>query len=299
MQVRLERAPLTLNAEEEGEGPLVVLLHGFPDIPSTWRHQRPALRAAGWRVLTPWLRGYEPGQRGPFDVRTLAEDLLAWVDARGAGRAVVVGHDWGAVIGYAAAALAPERIQALAALAVPHLGGLGAALRADPAQIRRSLYMLQLQLPGAAGRLVAADGAAIRRLWARWSPGYTPAPGELDAVVRALSQPGVARGIIGYYQYFTRNLGGLRLLRAPVRVPTLALGGQDDGCLGPAFCAAALRERDFPAGLRRVVLPGAGHFLHLERPAEVNQVLLGWLGAPLGAAAVAPVPAGVGPSPRP
>jgi pimeloyl-ACP methyl ester carboxylesterase len=281
----LHSGPLRFSALEMGEGPLVVLLHGFPDINRTWRFQLPALAAAGFRAVAPLLRGYEPASRpadGDYRLTRLAEDVVAWLDELGAARAHLIGHDWGAVVGYAAAGMAPERFHSLTTLAVPHLRHLPAGLARVPQQVRKSWYMGYFQLPGlAAWGLRHDDFALVERLWRDWSPGWRLPAEEMAAVKTVLRAPGVAPAALAYYRAafrpFSRaGLGTLRRLTAVVPVPTLALTGAQDGCIDTRLYDVLMRPADFPAGLRVVRIAGAGHFLQQETPAAVNREILTW-----------------------
>jgi pimeloyl-ACP methyl ester carboxylesterase len=263
--------------------------------------------------VAPTLRGYEPSSQprrgaGGYHVSELAADVTAWMTALGAPRAALVGHDWGAAVGYATAALAPERVTALATLAVPHLRHLGAALRAVPSQARNSWYMAFFQLPGVAGRALAADDLALlERLWRDWSPGWQDAPVERLRLKATFRAPGVVKAALAYYRALpdlvsSEGRASWRLLRARVPVPTLALTGARDGCMDTRLVDVAMRAGDFPRGLRVERVAGAGHFLHLERPAEVNGAILGWLSAHAPAAqdlspTPSAAPAGAGRSP--
>ncbi|HEY8086236.1 MAG TPA: alpha/beta fold hydrolase, partial [Polyangiaceae bacterium] len=112
---------------EEGQGPLVLLVHGFPDTAHGWDAVRPAIAAAGYRVVSPFTRGYAPSAipaDGAYDTETLGRDVLALIDAFGENRAIVVGHDWGASAAYAAATLAPDRVSLLVTVAIPHPASL-------------------------------------------------------------------------------------------------------------------------------------------------------------------------------
>ncbi|HTJ46306.1 MAG TPA: alpha/beta fold hydrolase, partial [Kofleriaceae bacterium] len=155
-----------LRAGDRG-APRVVVLHGFPDHPPTFAPLVERIAAAGYDVIAPWLRGYGPSiGGGPYDPETIARDVLSLVE----DRAFLVGHDWGAVATYAACALAPDRIRAAVAIAVPHPM---AFLRSfvTTAQLARSWYMLAFQLPGFPTIAAARDLALIDLLWRRWSPG--------------------------------------------------------------------------------------------------------------------------------
>jgi pimeloyl-ACP methyl ester carboxylesterase len=265
-----------------GDGPLVLALHGFPDLPLTWRHQGPAFAEAGFRLVAPTLRGYAPTLRLP-DVRvaTLARDLLSQLQQLGGGPAVLLGHDWGAVIAYAAASLGgPTQVRALVTLAVPHLGGALGALLHDPSQLLRSAYMLRFQREQAAlAWLGAGDLDGVRALWARWSPGYTPEPEAFDAVLNALRSPEAQRATTAYYRQAIRPGAGesWRLMLGEIPCPTLLLMGEQDGCMGWDFARRSARPSSFPAGLTVTGIPEAGHFAHQERPEEVNQAALTWL----------------------
>ena len=265
-----------------GEGPLVLALHGFPDLPLTWRHQGPAFAKAGYRLVAPTLRGYAPSLRLP-DVRvaTLARDTLSQLEQLGGGPAVILGHDWGAVIATAAASLGgPARVRALVTLAVPHLGGALGALLHHPAQLLRSAYMLRFQREAAARAwLGAGDLDGLRALWARWSPGYTPEPEALNAVLDALRSPEALTATTAYYRQAVRPGAGesWRLMLGQGPCPALLLMGEDDGCIGWDFARRSAKPEYFPAGLTVTGLANAGHFAHQERPDEVNTAALAWL----------------------
>jgi pimeloyl-ACP methyl ester carboxylesterase len=212
---------------------------------------------------------------------------VGWIDDLGQERVHLVGHDWGAVIGYAAAALAPERLHTLTTLAIPHPGRLQKeGIRKLPSQIRNSWYMIFFQLRGLADRVVQArDWAFIEKLWRDWSPGWELPAEELATVKETLAQPGVKKAALAYYRsaFGFRSPAAketARLLGSPIRVPTLALTGALDGCMDTRLHDLAMKPEDFPAGFRVVRVEGAGHFLHQEKPEEVNRILLDWLQRP-------------------
>lgn len=284
----LRRGELSFSALASGEAdaPLVLCLHGFPDNLRSFRFQLPALAQAGFRAVAPMLRGYEPSSQpsdGDYHMVRMAEDVIAQLDELGRERVHLVGHDWGAVIAYAAASLAPERFTSLCTLAIPHPGRLRSeGLPRLPSQIRNSWYMLFFQLRGLADVVVEArDWALIEKLWRDWSPGWELPEAELRSVKDALAQPGVKRAALAYY----RGMFGLgaaarestRLLSAPIRVPTLALTGALDGCMDTRLHDLAMCEEDFPLGFEVMRFEDAGHFLHQERPEALNRVLLDWL----------------------
>jgi len=276
---------VTLSVAVHGEGsvaagaprPLVIAAHGFPDCAGTFDAQVPALVAAGYRVAVPTLRGYAPSglpRSGRYDLLSLGGDLLALADRYAPREPVrLLGHDWGAAASYVAAALAPDRIAALASLAVPHFRAfLGDAAR--PAQLRRSWYIAFFQLRGVAdAALRARDLALVDRLWRDWSPGYAPSPAETAAVKAALrDRVGPA---LGYYRALPGALGNpswRRVLLAPTTVPALRLHGEEDGCIGAEVGAGEARLH--AARFEKQVIPRAGHFLHRERPEAVNRRLL-------------------------
>lgn len=270
--------------------PVVLCLHGFPDHHRTWRLQIPALVDAGYRPVAPLLRGYEPMSQ-PIDddyhlIRAV-EDVLGFIEYLGCLRVHLVGHDWGALISYMVAAAAPERLASLTTMAVPHVrrAPSPAALRLLPRQLRNSWYILFFQLRMLSDAALRRDDfALVDRLWRDWSPGFAPPAEEMRLLKRTLRQPGVAAAALGYYRQIFDPLSRAsretwRLLRAPVAVPTLALTGADDGCLDTRLYDVLMRREDFPRGLKIRRIGGAGHFLHQERPDEVNAILLDWLRA--------------------
>jgi pimeloyl-ACP methyl ester carboxylesterase len=272
---------LTFHYLEAGRGPLVLALHGFPDTARSYRHQMRALAADGYRVVAPFMRGYAPTDApadASYQSAALVQDALALIDALGPEPVVLMGHDWGAVAAHGAAALAPEKIAKLVTIAVPHGGSLGRAFVANPEQQRRSWYMFFFQMPYAEAAVAHDDFAFVERLWKDWSPGWDIPKPELDAVKATFRQPGVVRAALNYYRH-TFGAGPAvpalediaRRMSGPIRVPTLYLHGARDGCIGAELTAGM--ESAYAGGLEKHVLDGAGHFVHQEKPEEVNRLV--------------------------
>ena len=279
-----EHGVLTFSAQAMGVGPVVLCLHGFPDNAQSFRHQLPALAAAGYRAISLTLRGYEPGSipdDGDYTMETIATDILAVIDSLDTGPVHLVGHDWGAAVAYVAAAAAPERFQSLTVMAVPHAGRFAREGLRIPKQLRLSWYMGFFNIPWLSDWVVSRKGYAfIRRLWGDWSPGWQPEPGVLDDVIRTLSQPGVRSAALGYYRAalsIKALLVSAKKAHYLVPVPTLALSGERDGCIATDVFERLTVADDFPQGVRFHRLAGAGHFLHQERPEAVTSLILDWL----------------------
>jgi len=253
-------------------GSPVVYLHGFPDHPPSARPFLDALVARGHRVAAPWLRGYAPSPlAGPYDLDTLARDVLRAIDAWCPGEPVgLVGHDWGAAITYRACQLAPHRIRRAVTLALPHPLTFLARLR-SATQLRHSWYMALFQLPGAGHLVGARDLALVDRLWRAWSPGFV-----LDDHRRAELHACLARSLpapLGYYRAMFRSPRAILRAGLRIEVPVLQVHGAGDGCVLPPD------DRDARRFARRelVVLPGLGHFLHLEAPAAIAARVSSWI----------------------
>jgi pimeloyl-ACP methyl ester carboxylesterase len=286
---RVHANGLEFSTLEAGDGPLVLCLHGFPDHARSFRYQLPALAAAGYRAVAPFMRGYAPTQApadGRYQSAVLALDAVELIAALGYTAAAILGHDWGAVAAYGAAIHAPARVSRLVTVAVPHGPAIFNAFVTNPAQQRRSWYMFFFQHPLAEVAVAHGDFDFLALLWQDWSPGWDYPAEEMEALKATFRLPGVLQAALGYYRSTLNptlqdpTLATLQeqLVSAPVPVPTLMLHGARDGCIGVELLEGM--EALFPAGLRKVVVPGAGHFLHQERPNEANGLLLDFLGRP-------------------
>lgn len=248
------------------DGPMLLALHGFPDTALTWRRVAPLLGEAGWRVSAPYLRGYAPSgipADGDYSVRALAGDAVALHRVLGGdARAVLLGHDWGAITTNAVAADPASPFARHVSLAVPPL----TAMRGwDPGLLRQPLhswYIAYNQVPGLAERHF---GWLSERLWRSWSPAYD-ASEDIAHLRSSVPDRAHAKAVVSYYRAL---LGpGVRpALADPVR-PLLVLHGGDDRCLEPGLARLA----------GATVVPGAGHFLQLEQPAAVAEAVLGFTG---------------------
>lgn len=249
--------------------PPLLWLHGFPDHPPT---ALPFLErlAVHRRVIAPWLRGYAPSPvAGPYDVDTLAGDVRALIAAIG-GPVDLIGHDWGAAITYAVCAQAPDLVRRAVTLAVPHPATFVRAL-AHPAQLARSWYMVLFQLP-AVDRLVRARGLALLdRLWRAWSPKLALDDDQLEALRACLAASLPAP--IHYYRD-NRRLYAAPWLRQPIATPLYQLHGARDGCVRPPRKPDHAR---FTGPYNYEVVPGCGHFLHVEEPAALAERVTRWL----------------------
>ncbi|HET8811024.1 MAG TPA: alpha/beta hydrolase [Gaiella sp.] len=272
-------------ADGPSDGPLVLCLHGFPELGRSWRHQLPALAAAGYRVVAPDLRGYGGTElQGPYDLRTLVGDVEALIASLGRRRAIVVGHDWGGAVAWSVAALRPSVVEKLVVLNCPPPHELARAMLRSPSQLLRSWYILFFQLPRLPERRMAENCAEVV---ARALVGGSHRRGvwsadELAAYRVAFARPGRAKAAIDWYRAsFRRSLRpGRRRGLPPVQAPTLVLWGTEDRFLG--------RELADPGRLRRSLADGneptvvwiddAGHFVQNEAPDRVNDELLLWLG---------------------
>lgn len=268
---------------EEGAGPLLLLLHGFPDNAYTWEHQIPVLAGAGYRVVAPFLRGYPPTEvpaQGYYDRATLAKDVQGLIAALGGGPIDLVAQDWGAAIAYGVLGAWPELSRRAVILAVPHPVEVRRSLRRSPRQVIRSFHWFLFQLPWLPEWLCRArDFAFLEFLWWLWSPAYNDRA-HVARIKKMMAQPGALHASLAYYRaLFQRSRQDPRLaeLRAdldrPIRVPTLVACGSRD-MRGQMLA----RQRDlFADKYEWTIVDNAGHFLHREQPQAVNALILDWL----------------------
>ena len=253
---------------EQGSGPLVLLLHGFPDTAYTWDATLPALAAAGYRAVAPFMRGYHPTEipdPPAYDIESLGKDAVALIEALGADRAIIVGHDWGATAAYAASVLAPERVQLCVTVAVPH----PASMKPTPRTIWGFRHFIALRRRNAVAKLRANDYAYVDKLLRRWSPAWDVPAGETDRVKAAFREPRCDEAAVGYYRALALRPTGA--IRERVAVPTVAFAGEHDGVLRPRAYEKA-RGR-FTGSYEVVQMPG-GHFMHREHPAHFTAELV-------------------------
>lgn len=280
----LRHGELSFSAFEQGNGPPILLLHGFPDHARSFRFQLPALAEAGYHAMAPMMRGYESSSQpanGDYQLSSMATDIIAFIDDLGEGRVHLVGHDWGAVVSYLVAAMAPEKLLSLTTMAIPHPGRLRSeVLHKRPSQLRKSWYIFFFQLRGIADFVIEhRDWAFLERLWRDWSPGWELPEDELEAIKETFRQPGVKKAALAYYRsifQIWRNEARRthRLFDSKIQVPTLALTGALDGCMDTRLHDDLMIPSDFPAELTVARIKGAGHFLHQEKPSDVNRLLI-------------------------
>lgn len=251
---------------EQGEGPLVLLVHGFPDTADAWIPTLEVLAEAGFRAVAPWTRGYYPTavpDDGKYDGDTLGSDIIGWIEALGGEPAIVIGHDWGANAAYAAVGIAPEKIRQLITVSIPHPLGL----KPTPKLAWAVRHFVKLALPGAAARLRESDFAYVDELVRRWSPSWNPPPEETEAVKEAFAHPGCVEAAVSYYRALFGPIPQGH--KKKVKVDAVAFCGHDDIMQRHHYDAAAGR---YLAGYEIVEMPG-GHFMHREHPEVFHREL--------------------------
>lgn len=307
---------IKLHTAEQGEGPLVILLHGFPESWYSWRHQFGPLAEAGYRVVAPDQRGYgrseQPEDIAAYTALHLVGDVTDLIGVLGYEKAVLVGHDWGAVVAWITTLLRPDLIRGVAGLSVPPFLPVGMpSLQLGLEQRGERSYLKYFQLPGVADAELAEDiGSSLRRILSHGSgdgqddplrawvvpEGATllDARQEPDELPSWLSEDDIAVMASGYASHgsraFTgplnwyRNINRNQELLAPfkglrIEVPGLYLtGGRDSVTAWQATRAARAAIHQTVPDLRAdITLPGAGHWIQQERPAEINVALLDFL----------------------
>jgi pimeloyl-ACP methyl ester carboxylesterase len=307
----VEAGGLRMHIAEAGEGPLVLLLHGFPESWYSWRHQLPALAAAGFHAVAPDQRGYcqtgppdKPGQPArieDYTIHHLTGDVFALMDALGAEQAVVAGHDWGAPVAWHAGLFRPDRVRGVVALSVPYRPrGSAAPIATLRSMLGESFYMVYFQQPGVADAELSRDPELTFRnvLYSISgdSPGMSliPAGGgfldagsvpaelpgwltqqDIDAYVAQYAQAGFT-GPLNWYRNMDRNWELTAAWHhAPVLVPALFMAGDRDPVI--AFISADELAGAVPGLTESVILPGCGHWTQQERPAEVTSAMIAFL----------------------
>jgi pimeloyl-ACP methyl ester carboxylesterase len=276
------------------DGPIALCLHGFPDTAYGWRKIAPRLVESGWRVVAPFMRGYAPSSipaDGSYHVGALMDDALRVRSAAGGTeRDVVIGHDWGAIAATGLAAMPDSPFAKTVIMSVPPAAAFRPFSRvADrvrlarvlPRQLLRSWYIIYFQLPWLPER---SASWVLPRLWRRWSPGYR-AEEDLRHVDAAIGTPDSWRAALGPYRATIRNTrpparyAELNRLwtEAPI-LPSLYLHGRDDGAMASAF--TQWTEMALPAGSGAAIVDQAGHFLQLEQPDRVAELVLAFIGSP-------------------
>ena len=271
--MRIDVNGIGLNVQDEGAGPPVLLLHGWPDSHRLWRHQVADLTAAGFRTIAPDLRGFGDSDRpegvDDYSLLTVAGDVTGVLDHLGIERAHVVGHDWGAALAWALAAFAPECVDHLCALSVGHVRSFR---EAGFAQREKSWYMLLFQFEGVAEQWLSADDFANFREWASHP--------DVDALIADLSRPGALTASLNWYR---ANLAPATWVDPPIQfppvtAPTMGVWSSGDFALTEQQMTGSSEDVAGPWRYERI--EGAGHWMQLDEPAALSTLLIDFLPTP-------------------
>jgi pimeloyl-ACP methyl ester carboxylesterase len=300
---------INLAVHEQGHGPAIVLLHGFPELAYSWRHQLPALADAGYRAIAPDQRGYGrsdvPPDVGDYRIEELIADVHGLLDALELDSATFVGHDWGALVLWQMAMRAPERIDRLIILNIPHIP----RSPVDPIQIMRSrfgddFYIVNFQDSDDADRAFAADpvhffnmmmrrnqvsreqfdqlpadmkSVSLLKVMARIEGSGSPllSDEERNYFASAFARTGFT-GPINWYRNWTHNWETLEGVNQLIDVPTLFIGAVDDVIIAPEHIQGM---EPLVSDLEMHMLDNCGHWSQQEKPEEVNRLMIDWLGS--------------------
>jgi pimeloyl-ACP methyl ester carboxylesterase len=271
---------IRLHYVEAGDGPLVVLLHGFPEFWYSWRHQIPALADAGFHVVAPDMRGYnlseKPHDWRQYDADRLAADVAGLIGHFGDQRTYLVGHDWGAAVAYMTAMRYPELLEKLAILNVPHPERMLSGLR-TLRQLRKSWYMFFFQIPWLPEWLAARKDFSLGKRSLRADSPAAVSDSDLERYAQAWSQPGALTGMVNYYRAALRRSPRAAVAElAPIQTETLVIWGMRDRHLGSELAEPLPR---WVPNVRVERLPDATHWVQHDAPERVNQLLIEFFGA--------------------
>lgn len=264
---------------EQGAGPLVLLLHGYPETPEIWSSMMSVLAANGYRAVAPYMRGYSP-TTAPADetytVRSLGQDAVALIGALGAEKAIVIGHDWGASAAYAAAVQAPEKVSKLVVVSIPH----PKTIDGDLSVLWGASHFITYQLPFAEWWLTDEGMTHVDTIYAKWaSPGWTPPPALIESVKTSFKTDNGFHHALGYYWSFFGADSSQPDDLSPdskFNMPTLAIAGRRDFAIDPSYFE---NGRDGFTGPYEVfVLDYSGHFPQAEEPEAFNTAVMTFLG---------------------
>jgi len=264
-----------LHYVEAGDGPLIVLLHGFPEFWYGWRHQIRPLAAAGFRVVAPDMRGYnissKPDEVAAYDTGKLTADISGLIHERGAESAMLVGHDWGGSVAWATAMQHPEVVERLAILNAAHPRKLSQGLH-HPGQLRRSWYFFFFDLPELPETVVRSDNWRFFRHFLRDARPDAFTEQDMERYIEAWSQPGAVSGMINYYRNSVRQSPKRAEAQLrPIQARTLVIWGEDDRYLGSDL---AEPDHDDVPNLDHVErLADASHWVHHDEPERVTRLL--------------------------
>jgi len=267
-----------LHYVEAGDGPLIVLLHGFPEFWYGWRQQIKPLAAAGFRVVAPDMRGYnlssKPDGAAAYGTDQLTADIRDLIHERGAESALLVGHDWGGSVAWATAMQHPEVVDRLAILNAAHPRKLSQGLH-HPGQLRRSWYFFFFDLPDLPESVARADHWRFLRHFLRDARPGSFTQEDMERYIDAWSQPGAASGMINYYRNSVRQSPKRAEAEIrPIQARTLVIWGERDLYLDPEL---AEPDHDDVPNLDHVErLPDASHWVHHDEPERVTQLLTGF-----------------------
>ncbi len=269
-----------LHYVEQGAGPLVVLLHGFPEFWYSWRHQIPALAEAGYRVITPDQRGYNISEKPPgvrsYRIEHLVDDVAALIEHAGESHATVVGHDWGGGVAWAVPMLHPQIVDKLIVLNSPHPDAFVRELR-GPRQLAKSWYIFFFQLPWLPEAAIRFQGYGMMNRVLRHQPRRKDAFSEEDiaAYKQAIAQPGALTAAINYYRALVRrNPSDIRRMVRRIDAPALLIWGEQDPFLGLRLTEGL--ERWVP-NIRVERIANASHWVQVDAAERVNELMIDFL----------------------
>ncbi|AXF57158.1 alpha/beta fold hydrolase [Salicibibacter kimchii] len=262
---------LSFNVVEKGTGPAVLLLHGFPDSWYVWRHQIPTLADAGFRVIAPDQRGFgasdKPEEPGDYLMPTLVNDVMGIIDALGEKRVHVIGHDWGAMVGWMLAGIYPKRVERFVALSLGHPTKF---TEFSVEQLEKSWYIFLFQFKDAAEKMLTKNDWALFRKWTRHHE-------ETEKQKNELSRPGALRAGLNWYRanLAPETLPAMPLQVPDITVPTMGVWSDGDALLTEGQMKQSYEHITGPWRYDKV--DHASHWLQLDQPETINQILIDYL----------------------